>query len=368
MEVSSDDELDAMTTSGEELIQSILREESLEKIQQLITNGAPLWYQNESEGISCLHAAAYTQNVALTKLLIENGAVWNAADYLRNTAGDIALSFNNEELYNLMRDAGIRQEMLMGLLSSKTDNESVMILRANDETAATSSETFLGSPLIYKQDQLGQDVCMVDIDGEEVGVMMRWEEGIMERTLERMKAECKKTENLRVLNVGFGLGIIDTLFQTLSPSLHVIIEPHPDVLKHMRERGWYEKPGVKILQGKWQDFVNKDRLTELIPEGGFDMVYTDPFSEDYETLRGFFKQLPTLLAPRDGIFSFFNGLGATNPTIHDVATRIAELHLAELGFNVQWSDVDVRQQRDRWGNSRPYFTLPTYRLPVLVNS
>jgi hypothetical protein len=29
-------------------------------------------------------------------------------DYLRNTAGDIALSFNNEEIYILIRDAGIR--------------------------------------------------------------------------------------------------------------------------------------------------------------------------------------------------------------------------------------------------------------------
>ena len=58
----------------------------------------------------------------------------------------------------------------------------------------------------------------------------------------------------------------------------MIIEPHPDVLKHMREQGWYDKEGVKILEGKWQDFVESD---ELLAVGGFDVIYTDTFSEDY---------------------------------------------------------------------------------------
>ena len=46
----------------------------------------------------------------------------------------------------------------------------------------------------------------------------------------------------------------------------------------MRERGWFDKPGVRILEGKWQDFVGTDALQA----GGFDVVYTDTFSEDYE--------------------------------------------------------------------------------------
>jgi protein arginine N-methyltransferase 2 len=31
----------------------------------------------------------------------------------------------------------------------------------------------------------------------------------------------------RVLNVGFGMGIIDTALQEYQPSLHIIIEAHP---------------------------------------------------------------------------------------------------------------------------------------------
>ena len=78
---------------------------------------------------------------------------------------------------------------------------------------------------------------------------------------------------------------IDGLFQELQPkpALHVIIEPHPDVQRHMRSQGWYEKPGVKILEGKWQDFVDSD---ERLAVGGFDVIYTDTFSEDYSGERG----------------------------------------------------------------------------------
>ncbi|KAF7376194.1 hypothetical protein MSAN_00034500 [Mycena sanguinolenta] len=334
-------ELDALTDLGEELIRSILAEEPLDTIKQLIESGAPLWYQNESEGISCLHAAAYTQNRELVKLLIDGGAVWNAADYLRNTAGDIALSFNNQEIYTIIRDAGIRA----------------------DDTAAASTDAFLSSKLRFIVDEHGQNICMLDVDGEEVGVMMGWERNIMQETVAKFSAGREHT-GPKILNVGFGLGIIDTLFQSLSPAQHVIIEAHPDVLKHMKELGWYEKPGVKILEGKWQDYINSDKIGTIVPEGGFDIVYTDSFSEDYQALRQFFSHLQVLLGPQSR-FSFFNGLGATNPTIYDVYTRVAEVHLAEVGLNVSWSDVDASDQR-HWGDSRRYFTCPTYRLPLVV--
>ena len=47
----------------------------------------------------------------------------------------------------------------------------------------------------------------------------------------------------------------------------------------MRERGWYEKPGVKVLEGKWQTFFDAGTMEVF---GGFDVVYTDTFSEEYE--------------------------------------------------------------------------------------
>lgn len=76
----------------------------------------------------------------------------------------------------------------------------------------------------------------------------------------------------------------------------------------MRRLGYYERPGVKILEGKWQDFIDKE---DILGIGGFDVVYTDTFSEDYSDLHKFFESLPDLLSGPESRFSFFNGLGAT---------------------------------------------------------
>jgi hypothetical protein len=46
----------------------------------------------------------------------------------------------------------------------------------------------------------------------------------------------------------------------------------------MREHGWYDKEGVTILEGKWQDFIG----TKMLEDIAFDAVYTDTFSEEYE--------------------------------------------------------------------------------------
>jgi len=51
---------------------------------------------------------------------------------------------------------------------------------------------------------------------------------------------------------------------------------------------------------------------------------------------------------------------------YDVYTRLSELHLADVGVDVAWSDVDVSAPKDeeRWGDTRKYFSLPIYRLPI----
>ena len=164
------------------------------------------------------------------------------------------------------------------------------------------------------------------------------------KTVDKLCTSHPKLETgLKVLNVGFGLGIvrghvrsprpcltfikIDTMFQSVSkpPSLHVIVEAHPDVLAHMEEKGWHEKAGVKILKGKWQDVLCSDEFLGL---GKFDVIYTDTFAEHYDgeldiigqsvilnllaELHKFFKRLPDLLDGPDARFSFFNGLAATS--------------------------------------------------------
>ncbi|PFH51521.1 hypothetical protein AMATHDRAFT_191242 [Amanita thiersii Skay4041] len=362
--LESDGTADTIQLLGEHLINSILENKSRQEIRTIIDNGAPIWYQNETEGISALHAAAYVRDAELARYLLEQGAIWNAVDKMNNTAGDIALSLNDGEIYNIIRDAGIRSEMLLSALEYQ-ENPSTILLRVNDETSAGSNEVFLTSRLRFAKDDTGQDVCFVQAGDQEVGVMMGWETGIMKETVLKLCKNYENAHHLKVLNVGFGLGIIDSLFQALPtpPALHVIIEPHPDVLNHMRELGYYDRPGVRILEGKWQDFLDKE---EILSVGGFDVVYTDTFSEDYTDLHRFFEKLPNILASPESRFSFFNGLGATNSLFYDVYTHIAELHLSDIGLDVQWYDVDVVPDSDpeRWGKSREYFTVPFYRLPI----
>jgi type IV protein arginine methyltransferase len=75
-----DEELEVLAALGCKLINAILEREPLENIRALVDSGAPLWYQDEAEGMSPLHAAAYVdgENAQLVKFLIDAGAVWNA--------------------------------------------------------------------------------------------------------------------------------------------------------------------------------------------------------------------------------------------------------------------------------------------------
>lgn len=218
-----DDDIETLTALGSALISAILDQEPFESIKAIIEAGAPLWYQDEVEGLSPLHAAAYAgSDDELVKLLIEEGAVWNAGNYsllllvqfffvtadlhififivdnLQNTAGDIALSFNNEACYNIIRDAGIRsgtvifaasfssfidsakQELLLTLLASRATPQqpSSLVLKTTDLTATGSTDAFLSSRLRFTTDAHGQEICLLQTGSDEVGVMMGWEKGI----------------------------------------------------------------------------------------------------------------------------------------------------------------------------------------------
>lgn len=394
-------ELKAAIDAGKRLLELLTQPLSHEEIAQYLESKSQdeiaLWVQEDETGWSVLHFAVHRRDPELTRALIEAGAVWNLVDACGNTAGDVALSLNDEECYRLIRDAGIRSEFLLHLLDTRAQDEdeemeepstissiqdigadsysdtkgikrrkgNTLVLRAEDSTPAGSTEAFLNAKLTFATNKQGQDLCLVDSGSEQVGVMMGWERPIMEETVRLLHKDNDDTD-FRVLNCGFGLGIIDTYFQKwpTPPSLHVIIEPHPDVLAHMRARGWYDMANVRILEGKWQDFIDSD---EILGVGGFDAVYTDVFSEDYKQLYAFFERVPELLRGENSKFSFFHGLGATNPLFYDIYTNLCEMHLKELGCTVSWTDVDVHtaQADGIWGETRKYFSLPYCRIPLV---
>ncbi|OAA73266.1 Arginine N-methyltransferase 2 [Cordyceps fumosorosea ARSEF 2679] len=351
--------------------------------------------------------------------LFFSGAIWNDVDDHNETPGCTALRLGHKSLYRMFVDAGVRAEMLFGLMggyeqlsSGAADDEEDMEREADeqqqgeeakeDEEATggkeeresevaeedapakdteeptpaqfvapdagektVTSEDYLQSTITYDGDKL--------LDEDLNGVMMAWETDIMRRSVATLlpSPSSSSSPGPRILNIGFGMGIVDGLFADLHPSKHHIIEAHPGVLAHVTSGGhprfnpaWEAsgpEPGAfQVLPGRWQDVV------PTLAERGelYDAIYFDTFGEDYAQLRDFFSDWVPALLNAEGRFGFFNGLGADRRVCYDVYARVFEMHAAEAGLDVEWQDVEVDMRglgedgKGAWeGVRRRYWTL-----------
>lgn len=337
------------------------------------------------------------------------GGIWNDVDDHNETPGCVALRLGQTELYELCVQAGVRAELLFGLLDgyeelssgSEADDEDMadageegeeepahveveydgptgapedgddapeLVETAQpkfeppkpDAETEVKSEKYLRSKLTYSDGKL------VDDDGN--GVMMAWETDIMRRSVDALLPG--KPAGKRILNIGFGMGIIDSMFAETKPARHHIIEAHEEVLEHTSSpessfgAGWEasgpEQGAYKIHKGRWQNIV------PILLEHGevYDAVYFDTFGEDYSQLRKFFTEYIPGLLDQNGIFGFFNGLGADRRVCYDVYTKVVEMHMADAGMDVEWNEIDVDLQgleeagKGEWeGVKRRYWTL-----------
>ena len=170
----------------------------------------------------------------------------------------------------------------------------------------------------------------------------------------------KERNDLRVLNVGHGLGIVDGFLRNYSAriSQHVVIEPHPDVLKRVDSQDW---AGVTFRRETWQEALRDETF------GPFDAVFFDTYAERYEDMRDFFRALPRILAPK-GVFSFFNGLAPFNPFFHGVACEFVKCELDAIGLDCAFVPLQVDQSAhdaETWdGIKRRYWRFDAYHLPI----
>lgn len=371
-------------------------------------SGRELERRNSSSNIQ--DAASRT-----VRLLLENGAIWNDVDANNETPGCLARRLGLDDLYGIMVDAGVRAEMLLNRLdeyqmlgdlddkeeegevegeqeeereekSEKEDRKSeegkVQEGRAEGERQVLAPlpshddhndypnlTTYLASPLSIQPTRI--------LDPSRNGIMMSWETPLMECSAARLAPR----PGLRILNIGHGMGIIDSFFQKTSPSAHHIIEAHPSILAHMRNNNdnnnnnnnnkpppWSSSPTITIHEGKWQDVC-----PELIKQGElFDVIYFDTFAEDYKALKEFFSDYVIGLLDDEGRWGFFNGMGADRQICYDVYTKVVEMDLFEAGFDTEWSTVAVPEMNDEedggggeWeGVRRKYWALDEYKLPV----
>eukprot|EP01126_Amoeba_proteus_P039938 TRINITY_DN4234_c0_g1_i8.p1 TRINITY_DN4234_c0_g1~~TRINITY_DN4234_c0_g1_i8.p1 ORF type:complete len:285 (+),score=59.17 TRINITY_DN4234_c0_g1_i8:387-1241(+) len=274
----------------------------------------------------------------IVQLLLASGAAWNSTDGHGKTIGEYAKERGHYQIYEEMLNAGIRTELLFSCIAKK-----------NSEPP---DNHYLTQGLQYVDDKL------LDANGN--GVMMGWEEPLMRLHAEKIctenvKGECKGTGD--ILNIGFGLGIIDRYIQSYSPCSHTIVEAHPDVYSYMIEKGWDKKKGVKIIFGKWQDVIH-----EL---GFFDGIFFDTYSENYQQLKEFHEYLGDHLKP-GGTYSYFNGLAATNSFFHEVYREVVKLELKQMhNIIVEFIQVPIQPDEVTWeGVARKYWTLDVYFLPV----
>ncbi len=338
------------------------------------------------------------QAAATLKFLLQNGSIWNDLDANDETPGCLAKRLGLDSLYEIMVDAGVRAELLLNRLdgyealpeesSDSEDTNTISAIETTPQTTATEREapTTKDTPpptegtspnadpptdtaslpidsslnnTAFLSSSLSQTPTHL-LDASSNGVMMSWETPIMHRTATLLLP----TPNLRILNVGHGLGIFDTAVQTHSPSSHHIIEAHPSVLSQMRSNNWASKPNLTIHEGRWQDIV-----PQLLLDGKtFDAIYFDTFAESYSELWHFFSEWVVGLLAEGGRFGFFMGCGADRRVCYDVYTKVVEMDLFEAGFEVEWEEMDVgelgEEGRGEWeGVRRRYWVLDKYRLP-----
>jgi protein arginine N-methyltransferase 2 len=340
----------------------------------------------------------------VAKELFLSGAIWNDLDKENETPGCLAWRLGQKELYELCVNAGVRAEMLLGLMGGYEELESgdeeedeidgvegegeqgeleetnghfretasheLAIGPAEEELEFetrrdVNSSDYLKSELTFSEDKL--------LDADANGVMMAWETDIMRRTVDLLIPDFRP--GLRILNIGFGMGIIDQMFRDTKPLSHHIIEAHPSVLSHLSSPSsdfgteWSESASTGgeyiIHAGKWQDI-----LPNLLEQGEvFDIIYFDTFGELYSELKHFFTDFVPGLLDGEGKFGFFNGLGADRRVCYDVYCKVVELDLCDAGLDVEWADVEVAELggegEGEWkGVRRRYWTLDKYRLPI----
>mmetsp|Transcript_26822 Transcript_26822/g.58839 ORF Transcript_26822/g.58839 Transcript_26822/m.58839 type:complete len:441 (+) Transcript_26822:162-1484(+) len=337
-------------------------------IQCFVTMNRLYCCQQDAEtGLSPLMAASKAGHTALVQTLLEEGgAPWNALDRTNKCAGDHATDHEHWEVVNLLVEWATRSELILGTIQksqraataavssmpvvSEPDRQKQALATPVEEQSSTKPD-YLQQNLTYNTDQ----TALLDADRD--AVMMEWERPIMKAHAQILLEDVSPPKETihkprRVLNVGFGMGIIDSILQDeWKPTQHTIIEAHPDVYAKLCKDGWNTKPNVRVCFGRWQDV-----LPVLQKEGKveFDGIFFDTYAEHSFDMEIFHEQITaggddgrSLLSKPNGVYSFFNGLAPDNLFFHGVACNVVKLQLSKLGLDTEFLQCQMTAPPDR---------------------
>ena len=297
------------------------------RTERMVQEGTVVTKQDPNSGLSPLMEAARNGHISICEILLENGAPWNAIDRYGKCAGNYATDHQHWDIVNLLVDAGTKAELILGATirhtmrmdkNHTTTTTPVDPSSDNKDTVVVPVEHEPCTKLDYLERNVRYNPSKTALlDEDDDAIMMEWERPLMKAHASIITNQTRGTK--RVLNVGFGMGIIDTILQTeWKPSLHIIIEAHPEVYEQMKKDGWDKKDGVRVCFGRWQDWMPK-----LIHEGiQLDGIFYDTYGEHFTDLEDFQQCMSQVLQKPDGIYSFFNGLAPDNLFFHGVGTCI----------------------------------------------
>uniref|UniRef100_A0A5K3EZA6 RMT2 domain-containing protein n=1 Tax=Mesocestoides corti TaxID=53468 RepID=A0A5K3EZA6_MESCO len=342
-------------------------------------------FQDPKTGMSVLMAAAGSGHADVVRYLLEEGAPWNAVDRQYRCAGDYAAMNHHQAIIDIILNHAVISELLLSIATPADEvaptnlpsAEEGAAIRAgfaetgNDGSALAETKlnaAYLASRLEYtpRGDRL------VDTSTQ-LAVMMDWEKPLMAHhaawiCFATPSDDTTRPEQLRTLNVGFGMGIVDAEIMKHKPAHHTIIEAHPQVLEKMAADGWMDRADVEVCRGRWQDVL--PQLAAEIESGqrpAFDGVFFDTYAEDDRDLNNFHRFLPRIMSqhPR-ARYSYYNGMCPDNVFFHGVACETTRLRLERLGFACNFVPMPVKEVADPalWENlSRRYWHFDTYFLP-----
>lgn len=187
------------------------------------------------------------------------------------------------------------------------------------------------------------ETALIDSNGNPI--MMNWETDIMR---ESSNIICSKGGD--ILNIGFGLGLIDGFIQNHKIKSHTVIECHPDVINNILESEWIKNKNINFIFDKWQNKINN--LNK------FDGVFYDTWKDEDEL----FMMNVHNIVKVGGFFSFFNSqyFNPNTKSIPNYFYQILKEHfeISSIQISINYDGYNLENIERYWNNRRKKYWIP----------
>ena len=151
----------------------------------------------------------------------------------------------------------------------------------------------------------------------------------------------------KVLVIGHGIGMLNSLIRDLEPAEHWIIEANSNQRDRMEVAGFINEGTTHIISDRWEDSTREEGFPD-----DFDFIYYnvgfDAFPEDYNGIFGFANQVGKFLN-QDGVFTWFecNNARMQKSIIVNESEEVPcsiKLILEDHGFSIQEAIIELDPQ------------------------